>query len=102
MFTYDLVISGHQISVRSPADEATVQRVARLVDERYAAASAQGAPPVACALLAALDLADELMKSRAEADRLRELRDRAEAGADALLSMLDDVQPPRRGKNSDS
>ena len=98
MNTYDLVISGHPLTVRSPADDAYVQRLARSVEERVSTASAQGAPPLGGALLAALGLADELMKSRAEVEQLRaseeRLRAHAQASADALLTMLDDLQLP--------
>jgi len=97
--TYELVICGHPLTVRSSADEAYVQSLARLVDERVRQASAQGAPPTGGALLAALSLADELMKSKGELARVtghhKALRREAGARADALLTLLDDLVPPK-------
>lgn len=99
MNTYELVICGHPLTVRSTADEAYVQSLARLVDERVKQASAQGAPPTGGALLAALALADELMKSKGELARItghhKALRNQAGARADALLTLLDDLALPR-------
>jgi cell division protein ZapA (FtsZ GTPase activity inhibitor) len=100
MHTYELVICGHPLTVRSTADEAYVQSLARLVDERVRQASAQGAPPTGGALLAALSLADELMKSKGELARVtgqhQALRRQANTRADALLNLLDDLAPPQR------
>lgn len=71
MKTHDLRIAGHNLTIRSTADAAYVEALARLVEARVETAREQGAGPVASALLAALSLAEELQRSRDEADRLR-------------------------------
>ena len=65
MHTITLDIAGHQITVRSGADEHYVRDLGSLLDERVRQAAKQGAGPVAAVLLTALGLADELEKTRA-------------------------------------
>jgi cell division protein ZapA (FtsZ GTPase activity inhibitor) len=69
--THQLSIAGQRLTIRSSADAAHLERLAAEVDRRVARAGGQGAPPVGAALLAALGLADELEKARAEMARLR-------------------------------
>lgn len=85
MTTHQLDIAGHSLTVRSSADEAYVQQLADLLDERVRSAAHQGAGPVASVLLTALGLADELTKCRErEADLREAIRGRASALAEAL------------------
>ena len=92
MNTHEITIGGHRLQLRSPADHDYVQALARLVDERVQRVADQGAGPVGTLLLAALGLADELEKTRAEAARLK--RD-VKWRADDLLTTLDELKRPR-------
>lgn len=97
MTTHQLVIAGHRLTVRSKADPAYVQALARQLDERVRAVAAQGAGPVGSALLAALAIADELTRALEREEAMRDaLRTRAAALAEALDGPpLADEEPPQ-------
>jgi cell division protein ZapA len=64
-----VVVAGLKFQLKTEADEAYVAALARLVNERVdeAKLSARTAPTHQIALLAALNLADELLRTRREA-----------------------------------
>lgn len=66
--TYPIKILGRQIGIQSSANEDYVRRVAGLVADRVdrIREASQSADPVEVAVLAALNLADEYMRSTEE------------------------------------
>lgn len=85
---HNLSIAGQRLTVRSPADPEYVERLAAMVDQRIARTGGHGAGPLGAALLAALSLADDLVKAQDEAARLRREVVRR---ADAILTTLADA-----------
>jgi cell division protein ZapA len=80
-------IAGQRFTLKSDAEEAYVHSLASLVDEkiREVQRGAKTAPPHAVAVLAALQLADELQRERARRVELRRrVRDRSRAIRDYL------------------
>ena len=71
-----VTIAGQRYTIKSDAEEAYVQSLADLVDAkvREVQRAAKAAPAHAVATLAALQLADELARSRDELGRERERR----------------------------
>lgn len=81
-------IAGQRLVVRSDADEAYVQRLAGYVDERVCEVqrSSKRVPSQSLAVLAALNIADELFQEREKRTELkRKIRDKSRA----VLSYLD-------------
>jgi cell division protein ZapA len=83
-------------------DDAYIQQIAALVDAKMRAVAAHGgtADSLRVAVLAALNIADDLTTLRARYDALAGSRDRAEdsmrSRADTLSEMLDDLLEDRR------
>lgn len=83
---------GLELRVKTDTDAAYVEEIARFVEERVRKASADGASPtVGSALLAAMNIADELHKARRGGDaaeaarnrRIQGLLERVESALDA-------------------
>jgi cell division protein ZapA len=81
-------IAGQRLVVRSDADEAYIQRLAGYVDERVreVQGSSKRVPSQSLAILAALNVADELFQER---DKRVELKGRIRDKSRAVLSYLD-------------
>ena len=83
-------------------DDAYIQQIAALVDAKMRAVAAHGgtADSLRVAVLAALNIADDLTTLRARYDALAGSRDRSEdsmrSRADTLSEMLDDLLEDRR------
>ncbi|MGA2896848.1 MAG: cell division protein ZapA [Acidobacteriaceae bacterium] len=83
-------------------DDAYIQQIAALVDAKMRAVAAHGgtADSLRVAVLAALNIADDLTTLRARYDALASSRDRSEdsmrSRADTLSEMLDDLLEDRR------
>jgi cell division protein ZapA len=80
-------IFGQRFTLKSDADDAYVQSLAALVDEkmREVQRAAKTATPHAVAVLAAMQLADELARSRARHGRLKDEVRRRTRNLRALL-----------------
>ncbi len=86
-------IFGEEYTIRSETDEEHTRKCARHVDEAIREAHLQShvSEPHKAAILAAMEITDELMRTRAERDELREgvearirtLREEVEAVLDA-------------------
>jgi cell division protein ZapA (FtsZ GTPase activity inhibitor) len=85
-------ILGLELRVKTDTDSAYVEEIARFVERRVREASTDGNPPsVGVALLAAMNIADELQKLRRETEggtnaqdrRLKGLLKRVEEALDA-------------------
>jgi cell division protein ZapA len=77
-----VVVAGLKFQLKTEADEAYVKQLAHLVNERVdeARQSARTAPVHQLALLAALNLADDLLKSRKDAKAFKaKVRERSRA-----------------------
>ena len=87
-----LTIAGQPLSLRTDADEATLNAMSALVNDRIQQVqnAAKGAPPQRVLILAVLTLAEELVKERAaHATALASIREeatRAIAQLDAALA----------------
>ena len=81
-------IAGQRLVVRSDADEAYIQRLAGYVDERVGEVqrSSKRVPSQSLAILAALNVADELFQER---DKRAELKQQIREKSRAVLSYLD-------------
>jgi cell division protein ZapA len=83
-------------------DDAYIQQIAALVDAKMRAVAAHGgtADSLRVAVLAALNIADDLTTLRARYDALASSRDHSEdsmrSRADTLSEMLDDLLEDRR------
>jgi cell division protein ZapA len=90
-----VTIAGQRYTIKSDADEAYVQTLADLVDAkvREVQRGAKAAPAHAVATLAALQLADELARSRdelgRERDRRSQLRSRVRQSSRDIRALLD-------------
>lgn len=81
-------ILGLELRVKTDTDSAYVEEIARFVERRVREAATDGSPPsVGAALLAAMNIADELHKTRREADG-ESTRDRRIKG---LLKRVEDT-----------
>jgi len=91
-----------QIYTLRGTDEAYIERLAELVDSKMRAVSACGGTvdSLRVAVLAALNIADELVTLRARYDQLSGEQDRTEDAmrhrADSLGEMLDELLEDRR------
>ncbi len=77
-----VTIAGHPLTIKSDANEAYVQGLAKLVNDRVRAVQEAGksVPMHAAALLAALQIADELAHERSGRAELRKrIRDKAQS-----------------------
>lgn len=75
-----LTIAGQPLSLRTDADEATLEAMSAIVNDRLqqVQAAAKGAPPQRVLILAVLTLAEELVKERTgHAAALATIRDEA-------------------------
>lgn len=85
-------IHGHRYSVRSDLDPHYISRLAEFLDDRMQAAARElsSADPTRIAVIAALNVADELHRARAEsagaADRLHARTAEIERIVDAVLA----------------
>lgn len=79
-------------------DPGHIERLAEIVDGKMRAVAAQGTTvdSLRVAVLAALNIADELLAARARYDALAGSTGRVQARAGALAGMLDDVLEPAR------
>lgn len=90
-----VTIAGQRYTIKSDADEAYVQTLADLVDAkvREVQRGAKAAPAHAVATLAALQLADELARSRdelgRERDRRSQLRSKVRQSSRDIRALLD-------------
>jgi cell division protein ZapA (FtsZ GTPase activity inhibitor) len=90
-----VTIAGQRYTIKSDAEEAYVHTLAALVDQkvREVQRGAKTAPPQAVAVLAALQIADDLHRVRDEAARERhrraELRRRVRNKAQSIRALLD-------------
>jgi cell division protein ZapA len=88
----DVTLLGQTVTIRTEASPEYVQGLARFVEERVATVRKAGIPDFARAvLLAALDIADELYRTREDRQRTE-----GDVGArlGALLAELERVTPP--------
>jgi cell division protein ZapA len=95
-----------QVYQLSGTDSAYIERLAKLVDARMRAISAHGATvdSLRVAVLAALNIADEMLSTQARHDRLAEtvnhvsssVEASVQARAGSLMNMLDDVLQDRK------
>jgi cell division protein ZapA (FtsZ GTPase activity inhibitor) len=86
--THELQIAGQKLTIRTAAERDYVQRLAEMVESRVVRSSARGAALQSAALLAALDLADELVRAQEAHDALvREVQ----SSADEALAALDEA-----------
>lgn len=94
-----ILIAGQRYLVKSDADEAYVQSLAKAVDERVQAL--KGSRMVATqsdAVLAALQLADELEREKAKRRELkREIGQRAKRLLESLLRLQGEPSPAAGG-----
>lgn len=75
----DLELAGERYTLRTDADEEYARRCADLVDERMCELAGEFADPRKAGIMAALSLADDLLKTRAEVEsRSREMVARIE------------------------
>jgi cell division protein ZapA len=83
-----VTIAGQRYTIKSDAEEAYVHSLAGLVDDRMREVQrgAKTAPPHAVAVLAALQIADELVRER---NGRAELRRRVRAETRAIRQTLD-------------
>lgn len=83
-----VTIAGQRYSIRSDAEESYVQALAGVVDDKIKQVQrgAKTAPPQAVAVLAALQLADELERERT---RRSDLRKRVREHSRAIRGLLD-------------
>lgn len=85
-------IHGHRYSVRSDLDPQYVSQLAELIDERMQSVARElsSADPTRIAVIAALNIADELYRARAESagatDRLQAKTAEIERIVDAVLA----------------
>lgn len=88
--TYPIRILGRQIGIQSTEDESYVRRVADLLNDRVdrIRTSSGSADPVEVAVLAALNLADEVVRTTEE---LRSLDDEVGERAAELCRRIDAV-----------
>lgn len=90
-----VTIAGQRYTIKSDAEEAYVQTLAELVDQRVREVQrgAKAAPAHAVAVLAALQIADELTRSRQEVERERyrraELRRRVRDKSRNIRALID-------------
>ena len=90
----ELTVLGQTLSVRSAADPAHLRALAAYLEERVSTLRQGGVRDAQTALLmAALDITDELFRTREE-----HARDDRDVGArlDALRALLDGAAPPER------
>ena len=90
-----VTIAGQRYTIKSDAEEAYVQTLADLVDARVrdVQRGAKAAPAHAVAVLAALQIADELARSRdelaRERDRRADLRRRVREKSRSIRAIID-------------
>jgi cell division protein ZapA len=79
-------------------DPTHIERLAEMVDGKMRAVAAQGTTvdSLRVAVLAALNIADELLAARSRYEALAGSTGRVQARAGALAGMLDDVLEPAR------
>lgn len=93
--THHLHIGGQRLTVRSPMEPDRVQALAAMVDRRVRDAARGGVGNQGATLMAALGLADELNRLKAEMKALREtIALEALSLADSLEDMAADRPPP--------
>ena len=89
-----VVIHGREYPIRSDEDEEYVQRVASYVDSKMKEISDSNRPfpsPMAIAVLAALNIADELFKIENENATLpREFEQKIDALSERLMDILEE------------
>jgi cell division protein ZapA len=96
-----VTIMGSQYTIRGDADPEYIREIARFVDERMRqiAALSPAVPPLKVAILAALNVADDLYKEREGKHREESLtRERLlslAASLDQVLPPPDEIPPPR-------
>lgn len=88
----EVEIAGHRFQLKTDADEEHVRQVAAYVEAQIRALEARGAAPQThrLALLAALNLAEELFREREARARLR---DRARSVVRTVLAELSRLAP---------
>ena len=87
----ELTLLGQTLTVRTEADPEYVRTLARYLEERVAALAKSGVKePMAALTLAALDITDELFRTRE--DRERQDGD-VQARLGALVQMLERLSP---------
>ncbi|GAB4266019.1 MAG: hypothetical protein Kow0092_18710 [Deferrisomatales bacterium] len=92
---YQVEIFGQVYSLRADADEDHVRKVAALVDEkmREVAANSRSVSTAQIAVLAALDLASEVLQSQAATERFgAEVASRSEAMARRISDLIQDAR----------
>jgi cell division protein ZapA len=93
--SFAVTIAGQHYTIKSDADEAYVQSLASLVDQmvREVQRGAKSAAPHAVAVLAALQIADELTRSQQEVVRERtrraDLRRRVRDKSRSIRALID-------------
>ena len=95
----ELKLLGQTLVLRSEADPAYLRSLATFIEERVSTMQRGGVrDPARALMLATLDIADELHRSRDERERLKDAGD-VEARLGALVELLDRVapEPSRRG-----
>ncbi len=93
--SFAVTIAGQRYTIKSDAEESYVQSLAALVDQRVrdVQRGAKAAPTHAVAVLAALQLADELSRSQEQLDRERrrraDLRRRVRDHSRSIRALID-------------
>ena len=97
---HEVVLAGKTYKLRSPHEDEYLAKLAAFVSAQVAEVQRRGTVgSLDAALLAALNIADELFRLRNEAEaRLAEMGEKAQA----LLAALDEVDPARRDAASES
>jgi cell division protein ZapA (FtsZ GTPase activity inhibitor) len=93
----ELNLLGHTLTIRSEAPPDYLRRLAKYLEERVGQLKRSGVQDQMTALsLAALDITDELFRSREDKNR-----DADDVGArlGALVALLDKVAPPDSGSS---
>lgn len=83
----EVAIMGKKFMVRSDSEEAYVQRVARLVNDRISEITAKtnSVPSINIVILAAMNIADEYLRSHSEPSQIGEVKKRIQE----LIDLID-------------
>jgi cell division protein ZapA len=92
---FEIEVYGHRYAIRGEGEESYVQELARLVDERMRLLAAQmkNATPMQLAILAAINLTDELRQTlKQQQEHADDLNRRAAGLIDSIQETLGDAR----------